>query len=159
MLFRSSLFISNLQTQLENYNKFGPPKISSAIMTVEDKMFVKQFRELQVDGVNDHELFHLLEDSEEESVDEDSDSDNGQQVSVPSELAVGLGEDEEPRELRMGRGEDVHVHDRVPGELGVGPGEDREPRELAVGRGEDVQQHSEELVHQDHVTCCICGVF
>ena len=55
------MFLANLQVQLENYNKFGPPKLSHTLLSEEDIQFAKQFNELNVDGYDDAELLHILD--------------------------------------------------------------------------------------------------
>ena len=59
-------FLANLQVQLENYNKFGPSKLSYTLPSNEDIMFAKQFNELNVDGYEDHELLHILDDDNQD---------------------------------------------------------------------------------------------
>ena len=59
-------FLANLQVQLENYNKFGPPKLSHTLLSKEDIEFAKQYNELNVDGYEDHELLHILDEDIQE---------------------------------------------------------------------------------------------
>ena len=64
------MFLANLQVQLENYNKFGPPKLSHTLLSEEDIQFAKQFNELNVDGYDDAELLHILDEEESAPMDQ-----------------------------------------------------------------------------------------
>ena len=46
------MFMANIQTQMENFNKFGPPKLSCSLMSKEDIIFANQFNEFNIDGFN-----------------------------------------------------------------------------------------------------------
>ena len=60
--------LANMQAQLENYNKFGAPKISYTLPSNEDIMFAKELK-LNMDDYEDNELLHHIskEDNQEVS--------------------------------------------------------------------------------------------
>ena len=47
-----SIVFANLCQQLGNYQELGPPKISRAIMTVEDEEFAKRFKEWEIENLD-----------------------------------------------------------------------------------------------------------
>ena len=92
------VFLAHLQTQLDNFNKFGPPKISYALMSKEDLMFAKQYNELNVDNYDEHSLQHILGDvsvpsDDEEEEDDDTIDEEDFQVSANDEVVTILSEE------------------------------------------------------------------
>ena len=79
------VFLANLQVQLENCNKLGPPKLSHTFPPDKDIMFAKELNKLSIDGYEDSELLHHIskEDNQEDS---DATMDQAQSYDKPSSM-------------------------------------------------------------------------
>ena len=64
-----NIFLANLQTSLENYQKFGAPRIQYSLMSEEDLSFAREFTEVKVDGHSPHEIQHILDEVDREDDD------------------------------------------------------------------------------------------
>ena len=77
-----SIVFANLCQQLGNYQKFGPPKISSSLMTLEDVKFAEKFKEWEIENLemedidsdtiddNDYDAEATLEDDAEAALED-----------------------------------------------------------------------------------------
>ena len=72
-------FLTQLQAKVDNYNKFGPPRLSAGIVSAEDELFALQFNEYNVDGYSDQEIQQVLSEDLEKLQDE-AESDDEEQA-------------------------------------------------------------------------------
>ena len=71
------VFMANMQVQLDNYIKFGPPKLNNTLLSNEDIMFSKQHNKLKADCHEDLELPHIIdEESFDAPMDQNHDDDS-----------------------------------------------------------------------------------
>ena len=61
------MLFAHMQQELDNFNEFGPRKLSHCLMSDEDLMFAKQFNEVDVQGFDDDEILTNIQFHDDES--------------------------------------------------------------------------------------------